>query len=354
MRLIIFSIVMVWFFPGLPQIWRELPLLPKIQEAQAAQYMRPASDEAQSGNWKNETGGTVLYTSIDESAVAISDGDYVWHDNVAGSEYFEVGLSDPGATPGSGDHIIRWRVAQIAGAKIGVVACELYQGGPSVIASDEQTLTTSYTTFEYTLLSSEVNNITDYTDLQFRFVVIDVSGTGAPPDPSISWAEFEVPDATTLGVILLDASATSDYTTWAIGQVAEASITIMQTHQSVYVKNTGSVSEDFIVNAAISPATGWSFGSTGVSEDTCMVMGLFSGDTLPLAASFDTTRDIINTTPREAGSGPTANYGTPYGDGDNVASLDGEKFYIYFQAPDPNTSVTEHTITVTIEAKAHD
>jgi len=125
------------------------------------------------GSWKNESEGSSLWSSIDE--YPYSDSDYVYYDGAAGSESFEVSLSDPNGDPlPDGIHTISWRAGQIAGTGTIVMKVELMQGAV-LICTDQQTITDSFQTFEHTLTQDEINDITDYTDLRLRFTVVSVT-----------------------------------------------------------------------------------------------------------------------------------------------------------------------------------
>lgn len=133
----------------------------------------PDSDISQSGNWKNELDGTSLYPSLDEQPIPDYD-DYVWHEDVYGNEYFEVGLSNPSGTPGSGDVKIHWSARRRVGTRSVKVKVELRES-TTVIASQEQTLSDIDTTYFYTLTSGEKSSINNWNDLRLRFIVTEVT-----------------------------------------------------------------------------------------------------------------------------------------------------------------------------------
>lgn len=125
-------------------------------------------------SWKDQSGGTNWYASIDEEVP--NDTDYVWDENATVGDSFTVSLSNPAFTPDpSGAHILRWRASKISGVRTVTVKCELLQGSSTVIASNEQTLTSSYQTFSYTLTSGERSSITNYNDLRLRFTVTGIT-----------------------------------------------------------------------------------------------------------------------------------------------------------------------------------
>lgn len=133
----------------------------------------PPDSDVTVGSWKNELGGSTLYTSIDESTP--SDADYVYYDGATGSESFEVGLQDPVSDGDpTGRHFLIWRGAKIGGPGTVVMKAELIQG-VAVICTDQQTLTGSYQLFTYELSQAEINAITDFTDLRIRVTVVSVT-----------------------------------------------------------------------------------------------------------------------------------------------------------------------------------
>ena len=140
-------------------------------DGQSLFALRPDGDVT-IGGFENELGGTPLYTSIDEASPR--DSDYVLHQNPTIGSYFEVSLDDPTGDIPASDHTIRWRAKRAGGTLTTTVKCELRQGG-DIIASDEQTLTDSYQTFEKPLSGSEIASITNYNDLRLRFTVTDLS-----------------------------------------------------------------------------------------------------------------------------------------------------------------------------------
>jgi len=125
----------------------------------------------------------------------------------------------------------------------------------------------------------------------------------------------------------------------------------MTTGECVLVKNNGGVAVDFSISAA---GTNWTLGSA-TAEDTCVLMGLFNGDSAPGAGDFSTANDLINGTTVWAtyqvdGSGKFQ--GT--NDGDNVAASTGEKLYIYLKTPSSLTQGDEETFTVTVGCREHE
>jgi len=148
--------------------------------------LRPNEDIEQSGSWVRVPLNTLLWDVINESI--IKDSDYVWHNNVSGEEYFEVGLLDPKGVPGSGVQTIRWRARKLSAARTVIIRCELREG-MEVKAQQSQTLGDAWQIYSF----NNIAEIADWANLCLRFIVESISGGGALPDPAISWAEFDVP-----------------------------------------------------------------------------------------------------------------------------------------------------------------
>lgn len=124
-------------------------------------------------SWLNEAQGSTLWPSIDEWP--FQDSDYVYFDDPSGTEYFEVSLTDPeGDTDPTGIHTIIWRAGKLQGDETVVMKCELYEIS-TLIATDQQTITSSFQTFEYNLTQGEVDNISNYDNLRLRFTVVSVT-----------------------------------------------------------------------------------------------------------------------------------------------------------------------------------
>jgi len=144
-----------------------------------AQYGRPDSDVA-TGSWTTAP----LYQKIDE--VTPSDTDYITQPTSGGTA--EVGLGDVTDPSSNSTHVIRVRARY---ALQNPSFTFKLMDGSTTIKSQVITLTTTPTTYQYTLTSTEADNITDYTDLRFQLVAGSVFAGGA----FVSWAEFECPDA---------------------------------------------------------------------------------------------------------------------------------------------------------------
>lgn len=135
------------------------------------QYLYPDADIAVDG-WLNETSGSTLYPSLDDEEV--NDADYVWHQGVEVNDYFEVRLSDLTNSVGEGPISIEWRAEALVGGVTLTLKLELREG-ETVIASDEQTLSTSFMDYVYVLTQEQINNIGNWNSVTIRVTVTEAS-----------------------------------------------------------------------------------------------------------------------------------------------------------------------------------
>jgi len=141
----------------------------------AGEILYPDGDISQSGSWKREDESTTnLYVSIDEQP-GYNDSDYVYHGSPVVTDYFEVTLSDPQyISVTAGEARVFWRASRISGTATTTIKVELREN-TSVIASDIQTLTADYQTFDFALSQGERDSISDWTDLRLRFIVESIT-----------------------------------------------------------------------------------------------------------------------------------------------------------------------------------
>lgn len=142
------------------------------------QFARPDAD-LHVGNFTDQAGGTTsLFATIDEAAA--DDADYIRSPTSPVNEPYACGLSDVTDPASSSGHIIRMRTSTDLDAQESLdFTQELRQGYASeasqgtLIASQSRNgvTSTTWTTSSYTLSAAEADAITDYTDLQFRFLV---------------------------------------------------------------------------------------------------------------------------------------------------------------------------------------
>ena len=163
-----------------------------------SQILRPVSDY-DVGDYEPEPSDTTLWNTIDEASP--NDSDYAWLNACSGVyEYFEVDVTtvDP---PGSGTGTLRWRFARIDGTKNITFICQLLEGGvylcdlDSLLVSDD-----NWHQRGVVVSQEELGLVTDWSNVQLRLGGAAAAGGGKSPDPAISWAEFEVPDAGVLYV----------------------------------------------------------------------------------------------------------------------------------------------------------
>lgn len=141
-----------------------------------AQFARPDADLVD-GNWVKGSGGNVdMFGEIDESSPV--DTDYLQSPLAPVTEAMAVRLSDVEDPLSSGGHVIRVRYQKDAagGATIGLTA-QLRQGYVSEVSQGTlihsevfADIANGWVTGSVTLSGAEADAITDYADLQMRFV----------------------------------------------------------------------------------------------------------------------------------------------------------------------------------------
>ncbi|KKN55509.1 hypothetical protein LCGC14_0581840 [marine sediment metagenome] len=188
------------------------------------QFMRPTSDLIRSvlpieRQQKNSSGTFVLTTmtpagqkpalSTGASAFGVID-----EANRDTSDYFESALDaiggvvavetgNPSSTPISNrNHFLRVAVGKnSSGGEDLACTIEIRQGYSDETDANRGTLVAairvlvpdSLTTYTRRLTEAEAILITDYTDVQFRFVMRKVGGSGGARRVRVYWAELEVP-----------------------------------------------------------------------------------------------------------------------------------------------------------------
>lgn len=147
-----------------------------------AQYAAPNADITD-GNWLDETAGnTDLYDGLPPgtpgSPGAGDDSTYIESPSAPSSEACAFDLANLEDPVSSSNHIIRWRRGKDAagGAQIDLTV-QLRQGytgegaqGTQITSQSDTDIPDSFTNTSYTLSGGEADTITDYTDLQVRFV----------------------------------------------------------------------------------------------------------------------------------------------------------------------------------------
>lgn len=157
-----------------------------------AQTVRPASDITQAG-WINEAAGSELYSHIDEASP--DDLDYIRAADCSTGQC-EVkfsALTDPISSSG---HKIKFRCRNQGAASTVALTATVKCGATTIASTTASAITTSWTTYTYTLTGSEADAITDYADLRVAFQGGYSGGGCVTSRPEVSWTEFETPDAT--------------------------------------------------------------------------------------------------------------------------------------------------------------
>ena len=159
------------------------------------QYARPDSDTADDGNWTGSgPPSNTLYTEIDESSA--DDNDFLEADDSGCSGVnCQVGLSDVNDPSSATAHKVYYRITDGDGSG-STLLVKLMQAS-TAIASQTTTLTESFATYNFTLSSTEANNISDYSNLRLDFTFTDDECMGLVG--KISQAYFECPDAASSG-----------------------------------------------------------------------------------------------------------------------------------------------------------
>jgi hypothetical protein len=164
-----------------------------------AQFGRPISDvtfTSWTGVGVNTAGNR--YQNIDESTASNTDYNYgANNSSSAVSEHLLTTLANPGVTSG---HVVRFRYAKVSSGTLsgtgGTVnlTVALYQGA-TLIASTTVACGGTWTDGSFTLTGVQAGNISDYSNLRFRFTQTASGGGGNARGSAVSFAELEIPDA---------------------------------------------------------------------------------------------------------------------------------------------------------------
>lgn len=132
-----------WY--GMP--WGEIP---------SALYLRGETDDSE---WLEDV---YIETIPEHEWIYPEIGDF---------DEYEIKTADFMYLPG--DYKIYWRAKRIDGTLNIKVKCEIREDG-EILVSNEQTLSSSWQTFIYTLTLEEVSSITNFNNLRVRFTVTDI------------------------------------------------------------------------------------------------------------------------------------------------------------------------------------
>lgn len=123
-----------------------------------ARYGRPNADLS-AGAWTPSTGGS-LYAMVDESTA--SDTDYISASSASTCSLGLNGVVDPASSSG---HVVRYRAKNNGSGSVTVL---LKQGTTTIASQVNNSLTTSYADYSFTLSGAEADSITDYTNLKIE------------------------------------------------------------------------------------------------------------------------------------------------------------------------------------------
>jgi len=148
------------------------------------QYARPDADDTSDDNWTDKSGGSTLYTSIDEATDqddADDDTTYIKSiDDQGANQVCIVRLSDVSA-PGSSGTYIKYvaRTEDNSGGGQPPLKLELLQGSTVKATTTNSSVSTSaWTDYSYTI--SDVSGISDWTDLKIRITMMTNAGMSDP------------------------------------------------------------------------------------------------------------------------------------------------------------------------------
>jgi hypothetical protein len=149
---------------SLPFPWGARALL--ISQPLTLQTGTAITDSNVSG-WTSNVGGS-LFAAIDETSPA--DTDFIYTSTNSTARFKLTSLLDPQTLTG---HTLSYRIQSLTSGNMRV---KLYQSGGTTISAGTLIVTythapapTSFTTYNQTLTSGEVDSITDYTDLYVEF-----------------------------------------------------------------------------------------------------------------------------------------------------------------------------------------
>lgn len=131
------------------------------------QYLRPDADSID-GGWTNESGGTTLFSSIDESSP--NDSDYVASSQLPSNDLVKFRLSDPtgGSTIIAPSTVYYRFKAGGSGDPINLTV-SLLQGSTTIATWTHTGVSSSFVTASQTLTTPQLAAITDATDLYLTF-----------------------------------------------------------------------------------------------------------------------------------------------------------------------------------------
>ncbi len=158
------------------------------------QIARPDSTVS-AGLWEPIGGPSTLWECMDE-VTANDTTDYIEALNGENTTC-EIGLSNLTDPVGNVNHTIRFKMQGFGSGGPERLTVQLFDGATQIAELANQTARGGWGVKTYTLTTAEADNITDYTDLRFKFISSNLAAT---EDVWCTWAEFEVPDASAGGL----------------------------------------------------------------------------------------------------------------------------------------------------------
>jgi hypothetical protein len=129
-------------------------------------FLQPDADNID-GSWTNETGGTVLFSSVDEFAP--NDTDYIQSAQNPTNDICVLPLSNPLEGALGSPIIVRYRYQAVGAAGLGDLHVRLLQGATPIATWDHLDVGTSLITAAQTLTAPQVASITDFFNLFVEF-----------------------------------------------------------------------------------------------------------------------------------------------------------------------------------------
>lgn len=128
-------------------------------------FLRPDADSVD-GGWTNESGGTTLFSSIDETTA--NDTDYIQSATNPASDICKISLGDT-AVPLIAPVYVRYRYKKDNAGQTMALTVRLLEGTTQIASWTHTNISTSFVTAEQTLTTGELAAITDFNNLFLEF-----------------------------------------------------------------------------------------------------------------------------------------------------------------------------------------
>lgn len=126
-------------------------------------------------------------------ALQVADGDTTKIDSSTSGDLARVNIDSLTDPVSSVDHVIRINAQATGSGQPERLIVRLFEGCTQRAASSTIAITrSSYNDFSYTLCATEINSISDYTDLRIEIENSNASGSEVL---DVTYAAFEIPDA---------------------------------------------------------------------------------------------------------------------------------------------------------------